>query len=255
MTTLFVSDLHLCAEHPAITESFLSFLAGPARQAEGLYILGDLFDRWIGDDAIQSADRIVLSALRTLVQSGVPLWIMPGNHDFLYGARFLAETGSQLLPDPYVFDRYGTPTLLMHGDLLCTQDVSYQTFRKMVRDPDWQAAQLAKPVAVRAEIARELLSLSRTHTTHKCDAIMQADQATIESFMRTHRVHRLIHGHTHRPACHHFLLDGHAAQRIVLPNWNTEYSANGEEPKGTCGEGGYLRVSANRHELLPCAVG
>ncbi|CAK0769787.1 UDP-2,3-diacylglucosamine hydrolase [Gammaproteobacteria bacterium] len=246
MASLFVSDLHLCAEQPATTAAFLAFLAGPAQTAEELYILGDLFDRWIGDDAPQPEDQPVLAALRVLTDRGIPVWVMHGNHDFLYGARFSADTGCRLLPDPSVIDLYGTPTLLMHGDLLCSDDVAYQRFRKMVRDPAWQAEQLAKPVVVRQGLARDLQAQSRAHTTNKDQAIMDVSQAEVESVLRAHSVYQLIHGHTHRPAHHRFLLDGREAQRIVLPNWRTQGDAREKDNM----RGGYLACGEKECRIL-----
>jgi UDP-2,3-diacylglucosamine hydrolase len=219
MAILFVSDLHLGAECPATTAAFLAFLVGPARQAEGLYILGDLFELWIGDDAPQPEDLPVLAALRELTDTGIPLQVMHGNRDFLYGERFATTTGCRLLLDPYLVDLYGTPTLLMHGDLLCTDDHDYQRFRRVVRDPHWQAAQLAQPAAIRLALARRLREQSHLHTAGKAEAIMDVNQATVEATLRTYSVFRLIHGHTHRVAHHRFLLDGQEAQRIVLPDW------------------------------------
>ncbi len=251
MATLFVSDLHLSAERKPVTDSFLAFLAGIAREAEGLYILGDLFDRWLGDDAAQPEDRRVLTALRTLTASGVPLWVMSGNHDFLYSSRFASETGCELLPDPYVLDLYGTKTLLMHGDLLCTNDIPYQNFRKMVRDPAWQATQLAKPVAARLEMARELLSLSHIHTAAKDDATLAVNQDAVESRLRAYDAQLLIHGHTHRPNHHCFLLDGKEALRIVLPDWHMNESTGKTDKETGYERGGYLRVTAHKRETLP----
>ncbi|HKK05593.1 MAG TPA: UDP-2,3-diacylglucosamine diphosphatase [Gammaproteobacteria bacterium] len=219
MATLFISDLHLSGERPAIARLFLDFLHGQARAAEALYILGDLFEAWIGDDAIGPEHGPVLDALRALVDSGVPVYVMHGNRDFLLGSRFEQMSGSRLLNDPSVIDLYGTPTLLMHGDTLCTDDKAYQEFRRMVRDPQWQAALMAKTPAERIALAREYREMSASETAQKAEAIMDVNQAAVENALREHGVSRLIHGHTHRPAIHEFDLDGRPVRRIVLGDW------------------------------------
>lgn len=239
MTSLFVSDIHLHAERPATTAAFLSFLSGPALVAKELYILGDLFDQWIGDDAPQPENRSVLTALRRLTDDGISVWVMHGNHDFFYGARFAADIGCQLLTDPYLMDLYGTPTLLMHGDLLCTNDVSYQKFRKQVRDPTWQAEQLAKPAAVRLALAREIQTQSHIHTAGKDKSIMDVNQSTVESILHAHGAYRLIHGHTHHPAYHDFPLNDKMARRIVLPDW----LAMEDTKENNGSRGGYLECT------------
>ncbi len=242
MAIVLISDVHLCADRPAVTELFLSFLEETARTSEGLYILGDLFDGWVGDDAAEPEDKRVLAGLRVLTDAGVPLWVMQGNHDFLYGAGFAAETGCRFLPDPYLLDHGGRRTVLTHGDLLCTNDVAYQHFRKVVRDPLWQAKQLAEPPAVRRALAKNLLSLSHTHTAEKEDTTMAVSQATVASFLRDQAATRLIHGHTHRPAQHRFWLDGQEVDRIVLPHWDVDAHGNAT--------GGYVRCTPETHEII-----
>lgn len=218
--TLFISDLHLCTERPAITELFLNFLKTEARQARALYILGDLFEYWIGDDAIEvDGYTPIVAGLRGLSTSGVPIYVMHGNRDFVMGEGFERASGSTLLPDPTLIDLYGVPTLLMHGDSLCTRDTEYMAFRKMTRDPQWLRATLAKPLAERQALARHIRETSKKSTAAKTMEIMDVTPSEVESVMREHGVHRLIHGHTHRPAQHAFTLDGVQACRTVLGDW------------------------------------
>lgn len=219
MSTLFISDIHLRAERFAIKAAFIDFLTGVASYSEHLYILGDLFDFWIGDDAVQPENLPILTTLRALSDQGVCLSIMPGNHDFLYGEIFAKAINCQLLNDPCVIDLYGVATLITHGDLLCTNDSDYQQFRQKVRDPKWQAEQLAQPIASRLQIAHELQTQSRMATLAKHHALMDVNQITVEAMLREYQVYFMIHGHTHRPADYQFSLDGHEARRIVLPNW------------------------------------
>ena len=224
MTTLFVSDLHLDPARPAITALFLEFLKDEAAHAEALYILGDLFEAWIGDDADDSLAQAVRAALARVRAAGVPVYVMRGNRDFLYGQRFADDSGATLLPDPCVVMLYGQPTLLMHGDLLCTDDREYLGFRAQVRDPSWQADFLAKPLAERAEFAARARAASSGRQAGLKDmgaleAITDANGGAIAATMARYGVRRLIHGHTHRPAIHSLDVDGASAQRIVLGDW------------------------------------
>lgn len=220
MATLFISDLHLCAERPDITALFLDFLSARAHRADALYILGDLFEYWIGDEAAEQEEyRQVVRALRTLSDSGVPVYLMHGNRDFLMSAAFAAASGCRLLSDPTRIDLHGTPTLIMHGDTLCTDDVDYMAFRALVRSERWQKEFLAKPVDERDAIGREYRGASKRSTAAKAMEIMDVAQPAVESVMRAHRVRRLIHGHTHRPGRHAFDLDGARAERWVLGAW------------------------------------
>ena len=219
-TTLFISDLHLCGARPAITGLFLEFLRNRAREAEALYILGDLFEYWIGDEAVtQEEFRPVIRGLRELTTKGTPVFVMHGNRDFLMTGGFAKASGCRLLADPLCIDLYGTPTLLMHGDSLCTDDVEYMAFRKQVRNPAWQKEFLAKPVAERDRIVRDFREISKNSTASKKPEIMDANQQAVEAVMREHGVRRLIHGHTHRPKEHVFDLDGQPARRMVLGDW------------------------------------
>ena len=218
--SFFISDLHLTPDRPQSTDSLLRFLRGTAIKAERLYILGDLFDYWVGDETL--ADPMsaqVASALRELSGGDTRIFFMHGNRDFLIGARFAEAAGLQLLPDPSVVMMYGVPTLLMHGDTLCTDDVDYLQFRETVRDPAWQAEFLAKPVAERKQFAQSVRSESEHAKKIKSMEIMDVSPATVESVLRQHNYPRLIHGHTHRPAIHEHLVDGHICERRVLADW------------------------------------
>ena len=217
--TLFVSDLHLSADQPKITQMFLSFLRNEAPHSEALYILGDLFEYWLGDDAVTPDYQIVLSALRQLTEQGTPIYIMHGNRDFLMGHRFEAQTGCQLINDPTLIDLYGTPTLLMHGDTLCSDDKEYQQFRSMIRHPDWQQSFLNKSIDERIAIANHYRKKSRTHSSMKPEKIMDVNDGTVEKTMNQHHVLQLIHGHTHRPAIHESQTPQKKQRRIVLGDW------------------------------------
>jgi len=224
MHNIFVSDLHLCPTRPAINRIFLDFLRGPAARAEALYILGDLFEYWAGDDDGDPFNASVLAALRELSGHGVALYLMHGNRDFLIGSRFSAACGAQLLPDPTCIDLYGTPTLLMHGDTLCTDDVRYQDFRAKVRTPEWQQQFLSQPVAARKQIIAGLRTENAAEKKLKSEAIMDVTVATVEARLRDHGYPRLIHGHTHRPALHEHTVDGKRCERWVLADWYTSGS-------------------------------
>ncbi|MDB5808378.1 MAG: UDP-2,3-diacylglucosamine hydrolase [Betaproteobacteria bacterium] len=220
-TTLFVSDLHLCPTRPAINQAFFDFLRGPAAQAQAVYILGDLFESWAGDDDDDPFNGSILQALRSLSSTGVTLYLMHGNRDFLIGQRFSADSGATLLPDPTLLDLYGTPTLLMHGDTLCTDDIGYQEFRKKVRDPRYQQQFLAQPLVNRKQIIAGLQTENVEKKQLKSDAIMDVTPATVEAVLREYRYPRLIHGHTHRPAVHKHIVDGRVCERWVLADWYT----------------------------------
>ncbi len=224
MTTLFISDLHLEAARPEIGEQFLSFLRREAPGADALYILGDLFEYWIGDDDPDPYYAGIKSALAEVAVAGVPLFFMHGNRDFLIGERFAAETGVTLLTDPTAVNLYGRTVLLSHGDVLCTDDVAYQAVRSMTRNPQWQAGMLAKSVEERRAIAEQAREQSVAHGKAIDPVISDANQEAVENLLRTHGMTTLLHGHTHRPAVHEFLLDGAPATRIVLGDWYTQGS-------------------------------
>lgn len=219
MTTLFISDLHLESAHPDRTTLLLDFLRLQAGSADALYILGDLFETWIGDDDDAEPGVSVAAALRALTESGFPGFFLPGNRDFLLSKRFAAAAGIQLLPESVVIELAGERVLLLHGDTLCTDDVDYQAFRAQVRHPAWQAQMLALPPAQRRALAGRLRETSRQATGQKAAEIMDVNQAEVERVMRHYGVQRLIHGHTHRPAIHAWTLDGQPARRAVLGDW------------------------------------
>lgn len=220
MATLFVSDLHLDAQHPEIARQFLQFLERDAPPAEALYILGDLFEVWIGDDDPAPDKRSIVAALRALTERGVACYVMHGNRDFLLGERFCRETGCRLLEDPTVLHLYGERVLTMHGDALCTDDHSYQRLRAMVRDPGWQKMFLALSTEQRRTLADEARAGSKAHIEQASMTIMDVNGQAVASAMRGANVQLLLHGHTHRPNVHRFELDGAEAQRIVLGDWH-----------------------------------
>jgi UDP-2,3-diacylglucosamine hydrolase len=219
VTTLFISDLHLEANRPEIGDQFLAFLDQEAARAEALYILGDLFDSWIGDDDPDPHYAEIKAALKSVVDGGVPVFFMHGNRDFLIGRRFAEETGVELLKDPCKTNFYGEEVLLSHGDAFCIDDAKYQEVRTITRNPAWQAMMLKKPLAERQAIARQARADSLAHGASIELEISDVNQSAIESVLRSHEVRTLLHGHTHRPAVHTFLLDGAPATRIVLGDW------------------------------------
>lgn len=219
MTTLFISDLHLQPQKPAITQAFLQFMEARTHTIDALYILGDLFEAWIGDDFDNDFSHTVKSALTSVTKRGIPVFFIHGNRDFLIGEQFAAETGCQILSDPKRIDLYGTPTLLMHGDTLCTEDTAYLKFRQMVRNPLWQKELLSKSIQERLAIAQNLREVSKEKTGEKTEEIMDVTQTEVERVMAQHQVRRLIHGHTHRPQRHQLKINDAPAERIVLGDW------------------------------------
>ena len=215
----FISDLHLDASRPMIVDLYTELLAGAAREADALYILGDLFESWIGDDDDAPLPARIAQATRALRDTGVPVYFMHGNRDFLLGADYAARAGMTLLADPAVIELGGERVLLMHGDTLCTDDVEYLKFRTLVRDPRWQQQFLSKSLAERRAFAAQARSESRKHTAMSAAEIMDVNQDAVAATMRAHGIRRMIHGHTHRPATHHFDLDGQTVERIVLGDW------------------------------------
>ena len=224
MTVLFTSDLHLDPEHPETLRRFTTFMQSDARSASDLYILGDLFEAWIGDDDDDPRLTPVVAALREVTRSGVRCAVMHGNRDFLIGERFCAATGCRLLGDYERIELNGEPVLLTHGDLLCTDDTRYQALRGQLRSPGWQHDFLAKTVAERRKIATDLRQMSAVEIAGKSEYIMDVNQGTVERIMREFEVRLLLHGHTHRPAIHRFTLDHRPAQRIVLGAWYEQES-------------------------------
>ena len=221
MTTLFVSDLHLDPERPAITELFGRFLDGEARDADALYILGDLFEAWVGDDDPSEAGTFVAARLKALADAGVPTYFIRGNRDFLLGDEYAKRAGMTILPDPAVILLQGEPTLILHGDLLCSDDTAYQQFRTQTRDPRWQAQFLAQPLAARLAFAAQARAASKARygelqASGQSETITDVSPATVREWFARYGVRRMIHGHTHRPAIHD---EGGGATRIVLGDW------------------------------------
>ena len=237
MTTLFISDLHLDAQRPRITALFGRFLADQARGAEALYILGDLFEAWVGDDAPSETGAFVAAQLRTVSDAGTPVVFIRGNRDFLLGEDFARRAGMTILPDPAVVMLYGKPTLLMHGDTLCTDDAAYQAFRAQTRDPHWQAQFLAQPLAARLGFAQQARAASKAHQSGLQDsgtmaAITDVSPASVDDALTRFGIDTLIHGHTHRPAVHELDVDGRACRRIVLGDWYEQGSVLRADPDG-----------------------
>lgn len=237
MRALFISDLHLTEERPAANERFIAFLEQTARSADALYILGDFFEYWIGDDDLaEPFNAVVAGLLRDLAQRGVRLSLMHGNRDFLIGERFCAATGATLLQDPTVEDLAGEKTLLMHGDTLCTDDVDYQAWRLKARSPAFETEFLSKPLAERRRAVIQMREMSWQLVQGKAAEIMDVNDDAVRQALRRHGVRRLIHGHTHRPGHHVLEVDGERCERWVLPDWY--------------GRGGYLTVDKGVARLV-----
>ena len=224
MTTLFISDLHVDASTPDITRQFLSLLEGEARQAEALYILGDLFESWVGDDAADPDQTAAIAAIKRLTDSGVPCFVMHGNRDFLLGPLFCAMSGAHLLPDPLIVTLYGEPVLVMHGDALCTDDRAYQRLRATVRDAGWQRQFLALSIAARRALAGAARVGSQAHTAALEYTVADVNPSSVTAALRDAGTATLLHGHTHRPAIHALNVDGRACTRIVLGDWHAQGS-------------------------------
>jgi len=220
MSTHFISDLHLDATNPGITEAFLSYLHTRAKEADALYILGDLFEVWMGDDNKNALTESIAQELRALIDSGVPIFYLHGNRDFLLGETFANKAGIEILPDPWVVNVYGYRTLLTHGDTLCTEDTDYLKARARFRTPFFKKLFLVLPLFVRKAITKHLRNKSKKHTRTVSMNIMDATHSEIERLMINNRVAILIHGHTHRPSIHHFLLNEKWATQFVLSDWD-----------------------------------
>jgi UDP-2,3-diacylglucosamine hydrolase len=235
MTTLFISDLHLDDGRPETTVLLQKFLLAEAGDADALYILGDLFEFWLGDDVPSQSAIAVAKALSNLSANGVPCYFMHGNRDFLLQENYAQQAGMELLPEEHVIELYGERVLLMHGDSLCTDDIAYQQLRAVVRNPAWQQNTLSKTPQERLQMALQMREASAKHTGNKDMSIMDVNQDEVISAFERHGVLRLIHGHTHRPATHNLEVNGQSAQRIVLGDWYTQ--------------GSVLRVQPGRYEL------
>ncbi len=232
MATLFIADLHLQTEEPAITAGFLRFLQGEARHADALYILGDLFEAWIGDDDPNPLHREIAIAIKALVDSGVPCFFVHGNRDFLLGKRYARECGMTLLAEETVLDLYGRNILIMHGDTLCTDDTGYLAFRAKVHTPWIQTLFLALPLFIRSRIAAKMRAGSKAANSSKSMTIMDVNPQAVASVMAKHQVQWLIHGHTHRPYMHDLTVNDKPAHRVVLGAWHTEGSMIKVTPDG-----------------------
>ena len=236
-SSLFVSDLHLSEDRPAANERFIAFAEETAAGADALYVLGDLFEYWIGDDDLTEPFNAVMAGFfARLVRGGVAVFVMHGNRDFLMGQRFCQETGAQLLADPTVVEMGGVKTLLMHGDTLCTDDADYQQWRRIARSDRWQRDFLSKPLRERRRAVGGLREKSRQVIQAKPAEIMDVNDEAVRAALRRHAATRLIHGHTHRPGSHRLEVDGLRRERWVLPDWY--------------GAGGYLEVSGARARLV-----
>jgi UDP-2,3-diacylglucosamine hydrolase len=237
LSTLLISDLHLTEERPEANERFITLLEGKGRAADALYILGDFFEYWIGDDDLaEPFNAVIASLLKDLTRRGVPVYLMHGNRDFLIGEGFCAATGASLLQDPTVLEIAGVKTLLMHGDTLCTDDLDYQAWRRKARDPAFQAAFLAKPLDERRQQVHQMREQSRQVVQEKAAEIMDVNDEAVRRALRDHGVRRLIHGHTHRPGRHAIEVNGERCERWVLPDWY--------------GRGGYLQVESGEPKLV-----
>jgi UDP-2,3-diacylglucosamine hydrolase len=232
LATLFISDLHLDARRPQIVDLFVDFLARRARHAEALYILGDLFEAWIGDDDDSELSRQVAAAIHRLSDYDVPVYFIHGNRDFLLGQSYAERCSMQLFTETAVTNLYGRRTLIMHGDTLCTDDLDYQALRAKTHDPAWQQQILALPLEQRRVLAQQLRQDSRDALQLKSEQITDVNDAAVRREMREHGVLLLIHGHTHRPAVHDFELDQRPAQRIVLGDWYEQGSVLSVDDSG-----------------------
>ncbi|MBL4827688.1 MAG: UDP-2,3-diacylglucosamine diphosphatase [Spongiibacteraceae bacterium] len=219
MSTFFISDLHLDESRPHVTRAFFSWLQQHAVQAQALYILGDFFEAWVGDDNSTELIRDVIAALKQQTNNGTPIYLMHGNRDFTIGQKFCEQTGCQLINDPSVINLYGKPILLMHGDNLCTEDVQYLKLRAQIRNPAWQQEQLSKPLHERLAMAKYLREASAEAKSNKAENIMDVTASEVKHVMQENQTKLLIHGHTHRPKIHS-MEDGNT--RIVLGDWDQQ---------------------------------
>jgi UDP-2,3-diacylglucosamine hydrolase len=222
--TLLISDLHLDPATPGIGLQFIEFLRGPARAARALYILGDLFEVWLGDDDPDPAARAIVGEMRALTDAGVPLYVMHGNRDFLIGSRFAADTGGTLLADGTVVELHGERVLLLHGDVLCTADTNYQRLRRWLRNPLSLFVLRHMSLDARRGLARRLRAGSQMHVGVTATEIMDVTPSAVVATLQRAGVQTMVHGHTHRPAIHRLEVDGQPARRIVLGDWYAQGS-------------------------------
>lgn len=236
--TYFIADLHLAQNRPDITACFLSFLENEAPKAQALYILGDLFEYWVGDDDDSAFIAEISQAIKSLSQLDCEIYFIHGNRDFLLGKHFAKQAGMQLLPEVTLIDLYHKPVVIMHGDTLCTRDIGYQAFRKKSRSWWWQAMIKSLPLFVRRKIANNYRTQSASATAMKSQDIMDVTKSEVIQCLEQHHSQLLIHGHTHRPAVHDIKANGIKAQRIVLGDWYEQ--------------GAWLKVTPDSMELMDC---
>lgn len=232
MTTYFIADLHLCEQQPQISRLFVQFCRDQACHAQALYILGDFFEYWLGDDSLDKTAQVVQKELSILSEQGVEIYFMAGNRDFLLGQEYANSCGIQIIDEPTVIDLYGENVLLIHGDAECTDDLSYQKVRTLFRSPQWQQQFLNMGIEQRMDFAEKARQQSQQHTQNTTAEIMDVNQTAIEDLYTKHQVKTIIHGHTHRPAIH----QAHGKQRIVLGDWHHQCS--------------YLAVDADSKQLI-----
>lgn len=237
MATHLLADVHLTSADDLNAQRLIAYLDGAAREADAVYVLGDLFDVWIGDDGSLPIHAAIVARFAALARTGVPLYFIRGNRDFAVGEAFVAASHMQILDDPVVVDLHGTPTLLSHGDVFCTDDAAHQAFRAKYTNPRWRARMLKVPLWLRRQLARRARRRSAADKAAKPMHIMDVNAKAVRAAMARHGVRRLIHGHTHRPARHALEVDGEPAERIVLADWRPDQAeilvadANGARPK------------------------
>lgn len=246
-----ISDLHLDAGRPAVTRLLIDFLAGPARQARALYILGDLFEVWIGDDAVADPGEAVALAIRELSSHGVAIYFVVGNRDFLLGPDYCEQAGMTLLSEPVLLPSTDVATVLLHGDVLCSDDLDYQAFRRKVRNPAWQRRMLSRPIWWRRFLGRIARSISHRRNRSKPSDIMDVNADAVRETLHQHKARRMIHGHTHRPAFHTVTVDDRPCQRLVLGDWHDDRGSVIELREGSAWLHELTRAESGRIELKP----
>jgi len=219
MTTFFISDIHISEQYPEIGEQLIDFLENQAQQSDALYILGDLFEYWLGDDDTNPEYKKIQSALKLFTDKKTPTYFIHGNRDFLIGETFAHETGIKILSDPSIIELYGERILISHGDIFCTDDVEYQSSRKQTRDPNWQKMILEKPLKERKVFANEAREKSSIYTQKINEVLMDVNQSETNKTFEKYGLNRIIHGHTHKPAIHNSMINGELYKRIVLGDW------------------------------------
>jgi len=219
MTTFFISDIHISEQYPEIGEQLIDFLENQAQQSDALYILGDLFEYWLGDDDTNHEYKKIKSTLKLYTDKKIPTYLMHGNRDFLIGETFANETGITILPDPSIIDLYGEKILISHGDIFCTDDIEYQLSRESTRNPNWQKMILGKSLKERKKLAYEARKKSSKHTRQTKKILMDVNQNEINETFKKYGLNQIIHGHTHKPAIHNSMINGELYKRIVLGDW------------------------------------